>query len=178
MTDVDFRCLTGRAAAEVLSAEYVDLYVAAYAEWPYLSGPLYSPERYAERTSRQVMQDSFVLVSARSRGRLVGFSFGLRFGAGLWWGGEAAPAPPEVVEPPKFAVIELDVAGTHRGRGIGRRLLETLLAQQSAPYATLLADPDAPAHAMYQRWGWQVVGPVRAAPDARTYDALVLDLNR
>lgn len=75
-------------------------------------------------------------------------------------------------------MIELDVREDYRRRGIGRQLLETLLAQQDAPYATLLADPDAPAHAMYQRWGWRLVGAVRAAPDARASDALVLDLSK
>ncbi|WP_329423580.1 GNAT family N-acetyltransferase [Streptosporangium sp. NBC_01495] len=84
-----------------------------------------------------------------------------------------------MADSPRFAVIELDVRKDYRRRGIGRQLLETLLAQQDvASYATLLADPDAPAHAMYRRWGWQVVGPVRAAPDSRTSDALVLDLSK
>ncbi|WP_329084984.1 GNAT family N-acetyltransferase [Streptosporangium sp. NBC_01469] len=178
MTDIEYQCLTGEDATEVLSDEYVRLYLKNYAEPPYLSGPLSSRERFLERTGRQVKNDSFVLVSARDGSELVGFSFGLAFGVDRWWAGEAAPAPAELAGSPRFAVIELDVREDYRRRGIGRQLLETLLAQQDAPYATLLADPDAPAHAMYQRWGWRLVGAVRAAPDARASDALVLDLSK
>ncbi|WP_440098601.1 GNAT family N-acetyltransferase [Streptosporangium sp. H16] len=178
MTDIEYQYLTGENAAEALSDEYVQLYLENYAEPPYLSGPLYSRERFLERTGRQVKSDSFALVSARDGSELVGFSFGLAFGADRWWGGDAAPAPAELTDSPKFAVIELDVRNDYRRRGIGRQLLETLLAQQNAPYATLLANPDAPAHAMYQRWGWRLVGVVRSAPDARASDALVLDLSK
>ncbi|MER5649682.1 GNAT family N-acetyltransferase [Streptosporangium sp. NPDC002524] len=176
MTDIEYQYLTGKDAAVVLAEEYVSLYRENYAEPPYLSGPLYSRERFLERTGQQVTSDSFTLVSARSGAKLVGFSFGFAFAAGRWWGGEATVPAPEVVAAPKFAVIELDVHQDYRRRGIGRQLLETLLAQQPAPYATLLADPDAPAHAMYQRWGWQLVGPVRPAPDARASDAMVIAL--
>ncbi|WP_440069601.1 GNAT family N-acetyltransferase [Streptosporangium sp. OZ121] len=177
-TDIEYRPLTGEAAYEVLNEEYIGLYLENYAERPYLAGPLYSRERFLQRTGQQVQNDTFVLVSARDRRELVGFSFGFVFGADRWWGGESVPAPAELAGSPRFAVIELDVREDYRRRGIGRRLLETLLAQQDAPYATLLADPEAPAHAMYQRWGWRVVGPVRAAPDSRTSDALVLDFGQ
>ncbi|WP_329423582.1 hypothetical protein OG339_24270 [Streptosporangium sp. NBC_01495] len=64
MTDIEYRCLTGEAADEVLGDEYVRLYLANYAEPPYLSGPLYSRERFLQRTGKQVKNDSFVLVSA------------------------------------------------------------------------------------------------------------------
>ncbi|MEU4832327.1 GNAT family N-acetyltransferase [Streptosporangium sp. NPDC023615] len=176
MTDIEYRCLTGEAAAEVLNEEYVGLYQENYSEPPYLSGPLYSTDRYAERTGRQVKSPGFVLVSARSGPTLVGFSFGLTFEADRWWGGETTPPPAEIANSRKFAVIELNVRRGYRRVGIGRRLLETLLAQQDAPYATLLSDPQAPAYDMYRRWGWKVIGPVRPAPDARPYDALVLEL--
>jgi len=178
VTDIEYRCLTGEEANEVLNEEYIRLYLENYAEKPYLSGPLYSRERFLQRTGQQVRNDSFILVSARHGRELAGFAFGFAFGTDRWWGGEAVPAPAELTGSPRFAVIELNVRETYRRRGIGRQLLKTLLTQQDAPYATLLADPEAPAHAMYQRWGWKVVGSVRAAPDSRTYDALVLDLGQ
>ncbi|MER6171387.1 GNAT family N-acetyltransferase [Streptosporangium sp. NPDC001681] len=175
---IDFQCLIGPAARAILDEEHVDLYLQIHAEPPYLSGPLYSRERFTERTGRQLERDGFSLVSARSGAELVGFAFGLGFEAGRWWGGEAAPAPAEAADLPKFAVIELNVRKDYRGRGIGKRLLEELLASQGARYATLLANPEAPAHAMYRRWGWQVVGTVRPAPDAMASDALILDLSK
>ncbi|MEU8200224.1 GNAT family N-acetyltransferase [Streptosporangium sp. NPDC049046] len=177
MTDIEYQHVTGDAAAEILTDEYVSLYLVNHAEPPYLSGPLYSRERFLQRTGQQVTSDSFTLVSARSGAQLVGFSFGFAFAAGRWWGGEATLPTPEVMAAPKFAVIELNVHQDYRWRGIGRQLLETLLTQQSTPYATLLANPAAPAHAMYQRWGWKLVGPVRPAPDARVSDALLLELD-
>ncbi|MFF5245825.1 GNAT family N-acetyltransferase [Streptosporangium sp. NPDC000095] len=176
-TDIEYQCLTGDAAAVVLTDEYVRLYLENYAEPPYLSGPLYSRERFLERTAQQVKSDGFTLVSARSGAQLVGFSFGFTFPAGRWWGGEAKRPLPEVVAAPTFAVIELDVHRDYRRRGIGRLLLEMLLAHQDARYATLLSDPDAAAHAMYQRWGWKLIGTVRSAPDARANDALLLELD-
>ncbi|MEU0518176.1 GNAT family N-acetyltransferase [Streptosporangium sp. NPDC006007] len=164
----------GDWAAEVLSGPYVDLYEEIHAEPPYLSGPLYARERFIHRTAGQVRREGFTLVSAHDGPALAGFAFGLPFPAGRWWGGDASPGPANVVAAEKFAVIELGVHAAYRGRGIGRRLLEDLLTDRAAPYAVLLAHPDAPAHAMYRRWGWQVVGTVRPAPDSGTSDALVL----
>ncbi|MER6830840.1 GNAT family N-acetyltransferase [Streptosporangium sp. NPDC000563] len=176
MSKIEYQCLTGGDAAEVLSDEYVNLYLANYDERPYLSGPLYSRERFLDRTGEQMKNPSFVLVSARDdyENELLGFAFGLMFEAGQWWGEEAAPAAPDMLAAQKFAVAELNVRWGQRRHGLGKTLLATLLAQQEAPYATLLASPDAPAHAMLQRWGWQVVGP---AHDDRTSDILVLALD-
>ncbi|GAA4201319.1 GNAT family N-acetyltransferase [Streptosporangium oxazolinicum] len=175
---INLQHLTGPAARAVLDEEHVDLYLQTRAEPPYLSGPLYSRERFTERTGQQLKRDGFSLVSARSEAELVGFAFGLALEKGWWWGGESTPAPAEVADLPKFAIIELNVRQSFRGRGIGRHLLDELLAKQDAPCATLLANPKALAHAMYQRWGWQVVGTVRPAPDAMTSDALILDLSK
>jgi GNAT superfamily N-acetyltransferase len=175
MMEIAFRTLAGESA--VLSDPYVELYLATRAEPPYNSGSLYRRERYLERTARQAERPGFTAVCAEDGPTMVGFGFGLPLEG--WWGGQATACPPEVAEAEKlFAVIELNVCKDYRGRGIGGRLLEELLAGQDAPYATLLANPAAPAHAMYLRRGWRVVGTVRAAPDAMVSDALVLDLLR
>ncbi|WP_329091542.1 MULTISPECIES: GNAT family N-acetyltransferase [unclassified Streptosporangium] len=175
MNEIVFRALVGDAVATVLSDPYVDLYLATRAEPPYNSGPLYRRERYLERTARQVERDGFAAVCAEDGPTMVGFAFGLPLEG--WWGGRATACPPEVAEAGRlFAVIELNVREDYRGRGVGGRLLEELLADQDALYATLLANPAAPAHGMYLRRGWRVVGTVQAAPDSMVSDALVLDL--
>ncbi|MEV4287327.1 GNAT family N-acetyltransferase [Nonomuraea bangladeshensis] len=168
--------MTGAAAKVVLDDAFVDIYLAIRAEPPYNSGPLYDRARFVERTSSQVELPGFELVAAELDGRPVGFAFGFAMAAGRWWGGEATPPPDEVLAAEKLAVVELNLLLEHRGQGVGKRLLATLLYGRAEPWATLLSRPDTPAHGMYERWGWQVVGTVRPAPDAVVADAMVLQL--
>lgn len=174
--DIELKRRTGAEAAAT-AEELTDLYVAVYAEPPYGGGSIYARDAFIERTTRQASQDGFALITAHAGGQLVGFSFGLPFEAGSWWAGIVEPDPPaEIVEPPKFAVIELVVAPSHRGRGLSTRLLHELLAGRPEPYAMLLAHPDAQARAIYERWGWQQVGTNRPREDAPAADVLVLEL--
>lgn len=73
-------------------------------------------------------------------------------------------------------MIELVVRQPFRGSGLGRTLLTTLLAERPEAYATLLSVPEAPAHEMCERWGWQKVGTVQPTPYAPVMDAMVLPL--
>ncbi|ADG90171.1 N-acetyltransferase [Thermobispora bispora] len=177
MADVEFVRATGEAAERACSDEYADAYTEIYAEPPYHSGPLYSRDRYLERTRRQVRSEGFELVSAidAATGELAGFCFGLTFPPGSWWAGQVSDPPAEVLTAPKVAVIELILRKPYRGRGYGRRLLAEFLAGRSEPYAMLLSHPQAPAHAMYEHWGWRVVGTCRPVPDADLLDVMVLD---
>ncbi|GAA3808895.1 hypothetical protein GCM10022226_31450 [Sphaerisporangium flaviroseum] len=167
----------GGDAAEVLADEYVVPYLEIQAEPPYNSNPNASRERYLERTRRQVDNPGFHLVSAGDEGgRLIGWTFGLPFAAGRWWGGDNTPAPDEVLQAEKFAVIELNVILKERGKGYGRRLLEELLGARPEPWAMLLSLPAAPAHDMYEHLGWHVAGTNQPAPDADVADVMVLKL--
>ncbi|MFC4590996.1 GNAT family N-acetyltransferase [Sphaerisporangium corydalis] len=163
-------------AVEVLDDEYVIPYLEIQAEPPYNSNPNASRERYLERTRRQVGSPGFHLVSARDDGRLIGWAFGLPFAAGRWWGGNTTPAPEDVVESEKFAVIELNVIAERRGHGHGRRLLDELLGARPEPWATLLSLPRAPAHDMYEHLGWHATGTNQPTPDADVADVMVLKL--
>ncbi|MCK2219677.1 GNAT family N-acetyltransferase [Actinomadura sp. ATCC 31491] len=171
-----FHHMTGASARAVLSDPYVDIYLAIRTEPPYNAGPLYSRERFVERTAAQVERPGFELVASELDGRPAGFAFGMTMEAGRWWGGETTEPPSEVLDAPKFAVIELDLLPEHRGLGVGKRLLGELLDGRTEPWATLLSRPDTPAHGMYRRWGWRVVGTVRPAPDAVVADAMVVQL--
>lgn len=174
--DIELTRQTGAKAAEAIG-ELTDLYVAVYSEPPYGGGSIYARDVFVERTARQAGRDGFTLVTAHDGGQLVGFSFGFTMGPRGWWGGLVEPDPPaEIVEPEKFAVIELVVAPSHRGRGLSKEMLRELLAGRTEPYATLLAHPEAPARAMYERWGWRPVGTNRPRADAPSADVLVLKL--
>ncbi|WP_327047326.1 GNAT family N-acetyltransferase [Microbispora sp. NBC_01189] len=172
---ITFRHLTGTTAADAFDDEYADVYMEIRAEPPYNSGPLYRRDRFLERTHTQAQNPGFTLVAAEDGDTLAGFAFGLPFPAGRWWGGETTLGPAEVVAADKFAVIELNLREPYRGRGIGRRLLDELMSGRQESYAVLLSLPTAPAHAMYERWGWRVVGTCRPAPDAMVADVMVLD---
>ncbi|MEV6981350.1 GNAT family N-acetyltransferase [Sphaerisporangium sp. NPDC051017] len=162
----------GLDAAEVVSDEYADVYLDIRAEAPYNSGPNFQRHRYLDRTRRQLEGKGFHLVAARDGDVLAGFAFGLTFPADRWWGGDVTPPPAEVLAEEKFAVIELNLRREYRGQGHGRRLLSELLQDRPEPWAMLLSLPAVPAHAMYEHWGWQVVGTVRPFPDADLADVM------
>jgi GNAT superfamily N-acetyltransferase len=158
--------------------EIASIYLPAYSEPPYNSQPLYSREKFAERTTAQAQDPEFTLIAARAQqGELAGFSFGLPFGAGRWWHDVSGSKPtPEIVEASKFSVIELVVATAHRGQGIAHRLIDALLDGRRDDYAMLLAHPEARARRMYERWGWSEVAKVQTRVDTDPADALVLKL--
>lgn len=81
---------------------------------------------------------------------------------------------PEVLAASKFAVIELDVVKSYRGQGLGKALLQEILANRHERFATLAALPGTQAHAMYLRWGWRNVGIIGGA--GPVMDAMLLPL--
>jgi GNAT superfamily N-acetyltransferase len=168
----------GRAGSTTWIAmldEVADLYVAIRSELGQTEG-IYTRQSFVDRTTRQVDREGFAATYAREGDRLVGFSFGLRLAPGAWWAGNPTMPPEEILDAPKFAVIELDVAASHRGRGIGRHLINMLLGDRTEPYATLTTTPGLPAREMYARWGWRQIGTAQHTPDAPVMDQLVLPL--
>ncbi|MCG5214348.1 GNAT family N-acetyltransferase [Streptosporangium sp. KLBMP 9127] len=163
-------------AAAVLDDSYGDAYEEIYAEPPYNAGPLFTRGRFLERTRAQVHRPGFELVSAEDRETLAGFAFGFVMDVGRWWGGESTALPAEVADIAKLAVIELILRKPYRGQGIGKQLLGELLTGRAEPYATLLSHPEAPAHSLYERWGWRVSGTCQPAPDAPVMDIMVIGL--
>lgn len=155
--------------------EIADVYVPAYQEPPYEPHSMFSRESFLERTARQASRDGFQLVAARTiENRLVGFSFGLPFESSRWWRDvSGSTPPPEIVTASKFAVIELVVESSHRGQGLARRLLDSLLEGRAEKYAMLLAEPGTRARDMYARWGWEQVAQVQSQPGAEIDDVLV-----
>ncbi|MFI0353429.1 GNAT family N-acetyltransferase [Actinomadura sp. 9N407] len=137
------------------------------------------------RTGRQITFSGFEAVTARLDGALAGFVYGLPLSArSSWWEGlEPVPPPDFITETGArtFAVIDLAVRPVHRGQGMGRRLLDELLAGRAEERATLATAPDdRDVQRMYRRWGWRHVGRTPGQPGEAeaAFEIYVIDLPR
>jgi ribosomal protein S18 acetylase RimI-like enzyme len=83
------------------------------------------------------------------------------------WQGFITPLAPELAaewEGRTFAIIDMAVRREWRGRGIGRKLLETLLDSRHEDRATLTVEPAAEAtQGFYRHLNWQKVGRKRTS---------------
>ncbi|TDD28234.1 N-acetyltransferase [Actinomadura sp. KC06] len=111
----------------------------------------------------------FEAVTARHEAGLAGFAYGAPLSAGSrWWDGlEPAESADFTSESGRrtFAVIDLAVRPARRGQGLGRRLMDELLAGRREERATLATAPDEhEIQSMYRRWGWRHVGRTPGRP--------------
>jgi ribosomal protein S18 acetylase RimI-like enzyme len=101
----------------------------------------------------------FVAVSATRAEQLVGFGYGYRGAPGQWWHDVVATAlgrdQAHSWLAGAFELAELHVAPAHQGQGIGRRLIDRLLAGADASIV-VLSTPDArtPARGLYRSLGF------------------------
>ena len=144
------------AAARDLRSVYAEVFSLP----PYNEGPELA-DKFLDLLAEESKRPGFSLVAAEDAGKLVGFAYGYMMPAGEWWDGTDRPAPEEVKAADKLAVIEWAVLPDRRGAGIGRRLLDELLAGRREQWATLTVVPTADARAIYDRWGWRHVASTR-----------------
>jgi len=102
---------------------------------------------------------------ATEDGRVVGFAYGFptpEIPSEGWYGlvrEAVGPAAAERWLAGQFAVVWIAVHPDHRGRGLGRRLLERLLAEAGTERAWLIThDLDTPARALYRSLGFRELG--------------------
>jgi ribosomal protein S18 acetylase RimI-like enzyme len=138
------------------------LYAEVYAEPPYNEGPQHA-QRFTEHFAAEVGRHGFALAMAMDAATLAGAAYGWTMAAGQWWRSSTSEPPEQIRAVPKFAIMEWMVRGPYRRQGIGRRLLDLLLAERPEPYAVLASNPQAPARKIYDRLGWQYCG--RSKPD-------------
>lgn len=174
--------VVGADQVDALRGELLDVYTDAYADRIAVSD-FYAPDRYWERVSAYASRTGFALATARTNDLLVGYALGFRLPADTgWWKHLRTPVDPaDIAEDGTrtFAVNELMVRPAYRGRGYGRQLHDTLLADRPEHRATLLVRPDNhPARPAYLRWGWHKLGEIQPFPDSPVYDAMVLDLRK
>jgi ribosomal protein S18 acetylase RimI-like enzyme len=161
-------------AVQARFAEIEDVYAEAF--------PRYDLGDYRTRMSRQIPARGFEAVTARDEGALAGFAYGLPLSRSSWWDG-LEPSPPDgfTTETGErtFAVIDLAVRPAHRGRGLGRRLMDELLAGRTEERATLATGVDEHENQrMYRRWGWRKAGrvPGQEGETQPWFDLYVIDL--
>jgi GNAT superfamily N-acetyltransferase len=154
------------SAAEVLRRrhDFGTIYRDAFASYPY-----YTPEHVA----RQFVDDTLPTHSTRRDFRcvvardtthdmVVGFSYGYTGEPGQWWREAVASALDDQTAAhwlrDYFEFVELAVAPSSQGRGIGGRIHDTLLAGVRQPRAMLSTHAvPTPARHMYDRRGWVVL---------------------
>jgi ribosomal protein S18 acetylase RimI-like enzyme len=137
------------------------------------------PFRWTEDESehhRQSLTDlmtnpTFGLVTAEAAGELVGFAYGVGLTRDTaWWSRMTEPLPEALTaewDGRTFAVIDLAVQQGFRKRGIGRALLDTLLATRPEDRATLTVQPVAiDTKEFYDHLGWQQLGTTKAPAGA------------
>lgn len=146
--------------ANVRIRELQDVYQAVFSAPPYSEGPE-MVDRFAEWIAEESKALGFQMNIALCSDQMVGFAYGYVKPAGKWWRGADRPVSKEVKSADKFAVMEWAVIPDERGQGIGRQLLENLLAGREEPYATLMVNPAADARTIYERWGWRHVASTK-----------------
>ena len=121
------------------------------------------PELVVQR--REIMaahlrRSGFVSALARDgNGCVVGFGYGYHGRPGDWWHDVVARAVGRAAArewlSDSFELAELHVHPSHHGHGLGRRLLETVLAQAAGTTAVLSThDRESPARALYRSVGF------------------------
>ncbi|MFI6112736.1 GNAT family N-acetyltransferase [Kitasatospora sp. NPDC051164] len=170
------------AASKAIADDLVDVYSEVYDAEPYRGDPFFSTNTYADRIHAAFDMPGFEVVTAHlaDTGQLVGYVHGVTLAADKpWWvslgdqrPGEAqAAAEAEQV----FWLRELMVLPAFGNRGIGRSLHDAMVAGRSEPWTTLTCITDnEPARSAYPRWGYQVTGQIKHAPESPLYDAMIL----
>lgn len=139
--------------------ELRELYGEVYAEPPYLEGPEHVAS-FSRHLTRELDLPGFRLALATHDGQIIGAAYGFTLSAGEWMEPSAEEPPAHIRDIPKFNVAEWMVRSPFRGGGIGRRLLDMLLAERSEAWAVLASNPAAPARRIYERWGWKPHGRI------------------
>ncbi|MGH3479191.1 MAG: GNAT family N-acetyltransferase [Nocardioidaceae bacterium] len=128
-------------------------------------------QHHRQSLNRLITNPTFALVTAEASGELVGFAYGVALKPDTqWWSGTTEPLPDELTAEwngRTFAIIDLAVRADHRKRGIGRALLDALLASRQERRATLTVQPVATdTKEFYAYLGWQWVGTTKAPAGA------------
>src|SRR5262249_50056136 len=158
------------------------LYYDAFSKPPY-TWPEHGETEFRRGLSRLARDTTLRIVTAQAEDELNGFAHRHTLPPDTKWGGGfLLPGPQERTterEGRTFALIDFVVAEAWRGHGIGRRLYDTLLSSRPEARATLAVEPVAhEARAIYERWGWRVVGRLRgpATDFAPEFDIMIRDL--
>lgn len=108
--------------------------------------------RLVDRMYEAVTHPDFTALAAFDAGDMIAFTYG-------YTDNRLTAMSPGITAPEAFEMIELAVAPTYQGQGVGRALHDALIVLTPAP-RLLLTHPEAPARRSYLRWGWTEAGEV------------------
>ena len=160
--------LLGPAAALALLPALVEVYRAAFGAPPACEGEQEVARFRDESLPRHAGRADFALAVARppdpARG-VLGFAYAYTGRRGQYWSDMVAAALPAEVTAEWVGghteVVELAVHPDAQRRGVGRALLETLLAASPNDRALLSTHrEDSPARRLYLATGWVPLGDV------------------
>jgi len=122
-------------------------------------------ELHRQRLLRLLDDPTFGVVVARAGEELVGFAYGFSVPPDTTrWQSLTNETPPELTaEWPgrTFLLFDYGVRASMRGRGLGRRLHDSLVGSRDEERATLTVQPAAvDTKRIYEHWGWRQVGQV------------------
>ncbi|MEU2833233.1 GNAT family N-acetyltransferase [Streptomyces lavendulae] len=168
-------------AARAIAGELLAVYAEVYDVPPYTGDPFFSVETYGERLTAAFGMPGFEVVTAHlDDGSLVGYVHGVTLTPERpWWVTLTDRLPLDVLDAAEagkaFWLRELMVLPKFTGRGIGRALHDEMVAGRAEPWTTLTCIIDnEPARSAYPRWGYQVIGRIKHAPESPLYDAMLL----
>lgn len=141
-------------------------------------------EHHRQSLISLIANPTFALITADAASGLIGFAYGVALRPDTqWWSGMKEPLPDELTDEWKgrtFAIIDVAVREEHRKRGIGRALIDALLASRSEERAALTVQPVATdTKEFYEHLGWQRVGTTKAPEGAASpfFDVYLLPLH-
>jgi len=162
--DVEIVRLDGREAKSV-HRDVVDIYRSTFTQPPFNDSEQ-EVGWFDQEFGNDVELPEFRCIAAVARGRLIGFAYGFRtFRGEPWndWYGEVLRAVGPTADDEwirgQFAIGWFALLEEHRGRGLGRRLHDELIA--SAPptrWWLVTHELDTPARRLYDQRGWVELG--------------------
>jgi GNAT superfamily N-acetyltransferase len=188
LPDVEFRHLDA-VEARALRPTVEDIYRRSYVDAIASGDPFDAPDQFMHRFDNYTAPAGgsvFAMVMAYVGGTPAGQTWGwtLRPNAAWWrnfqpddgFGDRATFTAEDGAR--TFALSEIMVCAEYTGRGLARKLHDTLLSSRAERRVTLLVEPENHrAYGAYLRWGWFRVGVTKPSwPDAPTFDVLIREL--
>ncbi|MGK8523510.1 GNAT family N-acetyltransferase [Nocardia asteroides] len=144
--------------------------------------PWYSPQRFRQRLEEMYAPIAgFEMVAARIDGRMIGYAFGTPYSRSQTVWKKAVRVYPsfaaELDGAPVYIFREFAVHPDYQGQGYARTIHDALLSQRPEPLAYLLVRVGNPARAVYEAWGWRVIGRDQPFADSPMMDEMARPLH-
>lgn len=173
--------------ARTITEQLLAVYSVVYDVPPYSGDPFFTVETYDSRLQAAYDMEGFEVVTAHlPDGCIAGYVHGVTLTPDrAWWdsllreGKVPADAEKAAEAGEVFWLRELMVLPAHTGQGLGRALHDAMVLGRKEPWTTLTCITDnEPARSAYPRWGYDVIGRIKHAPESPVYDAMLLPGNR